>query len=152
MPDYEIFPYAAPKKLVSCDSKLLVFIDFSALVELLHPQNLGEEMYKSSPSLEHQIPTVANSGSWIKGFGIFYFLIYMPLVSSQSTEMAIFGNCVFTLYWGEDLLSTFLHLSVLIMDSIITITFIISQAIAPSILLILFIFTNLLTYSVFTTQ
>lgn len=63
MPDYEIFPYVAPKKLVSCDSKLLVFIDFPGLVELLHPQNLGEEMDKSSPSLEHQISTVANSGS-----------------------------------------------------------------------------------------
>ena len=88
----------------------------------------------------------------MNGFGIFYFLIYITLVSSQITEMAIFGNSVFTLYWGEDLLSTFLHLSVIIMDSVITITFIISQAIAPSILLILFIFTNSLTHSVFTTQ
>ena len=52
----------------------------------------------------------------MNGFGIFYFLIYITSVSSQSTEMAIFGNSVFTLYWGEDLLSTFLHLSIIIMD------------------------------------
>ena len=51
----------------------------------------------------------------------------MPLVSSQSPEMAIFGNSVFKLSWGEDLLSTFLHLSVIMMDSIIAITFSMSQ-------------------------
>ena len=66
--------------------------------------------------------------------------------------MAIFGNSVFKLSWGEDLLSTFLHLSLMIMDSIVTITFSMSQAIAPSILLILFIYTNSLIHSVFTTQ
>ena len=76
----------------------------------------------------------------------------MLLVSSQSPKMAIFGNSVFKLSWGEDLLSTFLHLSLMIMDSIVTITFSMSQAIAPSILLILFIYTNSLIHSVFTTQ
>ena len=61
--DYEIFPYAAPKKLVSCDSKLLVCIAFPALVNYCAHRIWGRKCIRVVLSLEHQISTVANSGS-----------------------------------------------------------------------------------------